>query len=88
MVWGGIDLNGTTPLYIIQGSLTGQRHKDEIVRPLIQPALHAMGAGATLQDDNATSHRARVVTDFLQQLGIPRMDWPARSPDLASIEHV
>ena len=64
MVWGGIDLNGTTPLYIIMGSLTGQRHRDEIVRPLIQPAVESMGPSATLQNDNATPHRARVVTDF------------------------
>ena len=52
MVWGGLHLNGTTPLYIIQGFLTGVRYRDEIVSPLIQPALQAMGKGATLQHDN------------------------------------
>lgn len=88
MVWGGFHLNGRTPLYTIQGALTGLRYRDEIVRPLIQPALQAMGPGATLQDDNAPPHRARVVADFLQQQGIRRMVWPARSPDLAPIEHL
>ena len=88
MVWGGILLEGATPLYVIQGSLAGQRHRDEIVRPLIQPALQAMGPGATLQDDNVTPHRARVVNDFLQQQKIPRMNCPARSPDLAPLQHV
>ena len=35
-------------LYIIQGSLTGLRCRDEIVCPLIQHALQAMGPGAIL----------------------------------------
>ena len=47
-----------------------------------------MGARALLQDDNATPHRARVVTDFVQQQGIQRLLWPARSPDLAPTEHL
>ena len=42
------------------------RCRDEIVCPLIQCALQAMGPGATLlQDNSATPHRPRVITDFL-----------------------
>ena len=33
---------------VIQGSLTGLCYRDEIVCPLIQRALQAMGPGATL----------------------------------------
>ena len=47
-----------------------------------------MGPGAILQDDNATPHRARVVTGFLQQHQVTQMDWPARSPDLAPVENL
>lgn len=88
MVWGGIHLHGRTPLHLVRGTLTGLRYRDEVVGPLIQPALQAMGPGAVLQDDNATAHRARAVTDFMQQHNIQRMDWPARSPDLNPIEHL
>ena len=40
------------------------------------------------QDDNARPHRARVVTQHLEQRGVPRMAWPACSPDLNPIEHL
>ena len=88
MVWGGFHLHGRTPLYHIQGNLTGLRYRDEIVRPHIIPTLQAIGQGAVLQDDNATPHRARVVTHYLQQQQVTRMDWPSRSPDLAPIENL
>lgn len=88
MVWGGIGLNHRTPLHRIQGTLTGIRYRDEILRPIAIPALQAMGQGAILQDDNARPHRARVVDDFLQQQHVIRLDWPARSPDLSPIEHL
>ena len=43
---------------------------------------------AWLQGCNTQRNVAvRVVTDFLRQQGIARMDWPAYSPDLAPIEH-
>lgn len=88
MVWAGFHERGRTPLYQIRGNLTGIRYRDEILRPHIIPTLRAMGPGATLQDDNATPHRARVVRDELQRQQVVRMDWPARSPDLAPIEHL
>ena len=47
-----------------------------------------MGPGSTLQDNQATSHRGQVITDFLQQQENLRMDWPAYCSDLAPIEHV
>ena len=72
---------------MVDGNLTGIRYLNEIIRPLVLPGLQQIGGGAVLQDDNARPHRARVVTDFLRQQGIARMDWPAYSPDLAPIEH-
>ena len=80
MVWGGISIHHRTPLYVVDGNLTGIRYLNEIIRPLVLPGLQQIGSGAVLQDDNA-----RVVTNFLRQQGIARMDWPAYSPDLAPI---
>ncbi|GFX20642.1 hypothetical protein TNCV_4269741 [Trichonephila clavipes] len=38
-------------------------------------------------DDNARSHRTLAVEELLESEDIPRMDWPAYSPDLNPIEH-
>uniref|UniRef100_A0AAZ3QCV8 Tc1-like transposase DDE domain-containing protein n=1 Tax=Oncorhynchus tshawytscha TaxID=74940 RepID=A0AAZ3QCV8_ONCTS len=42
----------------------------------------------TLQHDNATSHTARSVYDFLQNRNVSVLPWPAKSPDINPIEHV
>ena len=86
-VWGGIHLHSRTPLHLVQGNLTGVKYRDEIVRRFVLPTLQAMGPGAILQDDNATPHRAMVVTAFLQQHQVTRMNWPAHSTDMVPIEH-
>ena len=88
MVWGGFSYHHRTPLHVIDGNLTGLRYRDEILRPIVLPCLQRIGAAAVLQDDNARPHRARVVTDFLQEHNIARMEWPAYSPDMAPIEHL
>ncbi|KAK7103589.1 hypothetical protein V1264_018458 [Littorina saxatilis] len=85
MVWGAFSLHHRTPLFHVQGNLTGLRYRDEILRPLAVPTLQQMGPQAVYQDDNARPHRARVVNDFLQQSGVNRMEWPACSPDLNPI---
>ncbi|UYV72245.1 hypothetical protein LAZ67_9002323, partial [Cordylochernes scorpioides] len=89
MVWAGIFLGGRTALNIFQqGTLTGQRYRDEILAAYVMPQALEMGENFLLMDDNARPHRAGVVDTFLQNHSIARMNWPARSPDLNPIEHV
>ncbi|GFY28041.1 transposable element Tcb1 transposase [Trichonephila clavipes] len=47
-----------------------------------------MGAEFLFMDDNSRLHRANIVDKCLHLEDIPRMDCPAYSPDLNSIEHV
>ena len=88
MVWGGINHHQRTPLYRVDGNLTGIRYRDEILRPLVIPALQAIGPNAVLMDDNAPCHRARIVNNFIQAHNVTRMVWPAVSPDMNPIQHV
>ena len=86
MVWGGISSRGRTALVVVDGILTGIRYRDEIIRPHVLPFVQQRNA--TLQQDNARPHVARVVTDFLTQNNVNVLPWPAISPDLSPIEHV
>ncbi|GFY32458.1 transposable element Tcb2 transposase [Trichonephila clavipes] len=89
MVWGGISIGGRTDLHIIRnGTLTGRRYADEILRPYVIPYAVAIGDSFVFQDDNARPHRARLVENMLEAEAIQLMEWPECSSDLNPIEHV
>ncbi|GFX75158.1 transposable element Tc1 transposase [Trichonephila clavipes] len=76
-------------LHIIRnGTLTGRRYADEILRLHVIPYIGAIGDSFVFQDDNARPHRARLVENMLEAETIQRMEWPACSPDLNPIEPV
>ncbi|GFW70672.1 transposable element Tcb2 transposase [Trichonephila clavipes] len=88
-VLGGISIGGRTDLHIIRnGTLTGRRYADEILRPHVIPYTGAIGDSFVFQDDNARPHRARLVENMLEAETIQHMEWPLCSPDLNPIEHV
>ncbi|GFW81185.1 transposable element Tcb2 transposase [Trichonephila clavipes] len=89
MVWGGISIGGRMDLHIIRnGTLTGRRYADKILRPYVIPYAVAIGDSFVFQDDNARPHRARLVENMVEAETIQRMEWAACSPDLNPIEHV
>ena len=63
------------------------RYREDILLPHVVPFLQAH-PDMTLQLDNATSHTACSVRDFLQDRNVSVLPWPAKSPDLNPIEHV
>ncbi|GFT41547.1 transposable element Tc3 transposase [Trichonephila clavipes] len=89
LVWAGISLGGHTDLHVFHGgTVTGLRYRDEILDPYVRPYAAAIGNDFILMDDNARPHRARIVEEYLEDHGLERMEWPARSPDLNLIEHL
>ena len=89
MVWACISRGGRTDLHIVmRGMMTGVRYRDDILDIVVRPSAGAIEPQFIFMDDNARPHCARVVEEYLQQETIVRMDWPACSPDLKTIEHV
>ncbi|GFV62778.1 transposable element Tcb2 transposase [Trichonephila clavipes] len=89
LVWAGISLGGHTELHVFHGgTVTGLRYRDETLDPYVRPYAAAIGNDFILMDDNARPHRARIVEEYLEDHGLERMEWPARSPDLNPIEHL
>lgn len=88
LVWAGISAESRTELVLIEnGTLNGVRYMDEILNEHVGPFMARLGENAIFMHDNARPHTARVVQDYLEEVNIRLMVWPARSPDLNPIEH-
>ncbi|GFX15472.1 transposable element Tc3 transposase [Trichonephila clavipes] len=88
LVWGGIILGSRTELHVQSVTMTGHIYRDVILEQHVRLFRGAMDAEFLFMDDNARPHRANTVDECLQSEDITRIDWPAYSPDLNSIEHV
>lgn len=96
MFWGGIMLDTKTDIVFITGANTGPRSRgltaaryvEEVLEGHVRPLAWLMGEDFILMHDNARPHVARTVCDYMEDVGITAMEWPARSPDLNPIEHV
>ncbi|GFU67872.1 transposable element Tcb2 transposase [Trichonephila clavipes] len=78
--WTQISLSGHTDLHVFHGgTVTGLRYRDEILDPYVRQYAAAIGNDFILMDDNARPHRARIVEEYLEDHGLERMEWPARS---------
>ncbi len=87
MFWAGIMHGLRTPLVPIDGVLTAANYRNDILIPFVMPLFEQVGENFTLQDDNARPHRAHIVTQYLEEQNIARMEWPPTSPDMNPIEH-
>lgn len=91
MVWGGFSSRGTTELCFVDLKMNASRYVNVLEEYLLPFAYSAHGTEPedfVFMQDNARPHTARVTTDFLNQLGVTRMNWPACSPDLNPIENL
>ena len=90
MIWGCVSCGCKLDLVTVQGTLTGKKYRDNILRPVVIPHFdnHPLRTRPVYMDDNARPHRARVVTDVIQREAVTTLPWPACSPDLNPIEHL
>jgi hypothetical protein len=70
-----ISMTGKINLHVIAGNLTGVRYWDEILHSIVRRYAGAVGDDFILMDDNARSHRDRVVKDYIWKMK-PMIEWP------------
>jgi transposase len=76
-------------LYVLNGTMTGQKYRD-IIRDIVVPHFdnHRLATRPLFVDDNARPHRAQIASDYLSQESTDSIQWPAMSPDMNPIEHL
>ena len=67
-VWGCFSNDCKLPLQVIDGTLNGQKYRDDILDSHVLPHFenHALADRPVFQDDNARTHRARIVRELKQ----------------------
>ncbi|KAF0710331.1 hypothetical protein AaE_012585 [Aphanomyces astaci] len=88
MIWGGFSSMGKTELAFLEGAQTADKYIDTLSDYLLPFGHEMYGGRFVFMQDNASIHRARVVTEFLDEQDIMVFDHPALSPDLNPIENV
>ena len=68
-VWGCVSFDCKLDLYVLDGNLTGQKYRDNVLAPRVVPHFdnHALVDRPMFMNGNARPHRARIVLHFLQQ---------------------
>ena len=88
MVWRAMSAHGTAGLYFLQPGTTtnGTKYLDLLMDKLeIHMAVHNCNV---FMHNGAPCHRAKSVTNFLQEKNVHIIDWPGNSPDLNTIENL
>lgn len=93
MMWAGISLEGKTELVFVPGGgrgggLTADRYITNILLDHVVPYAGFVGENFVLMHDNARCHTSRVTQQFLNEVNVQVMSWPALSPDINPIEHL
>ena len=80
--------HGRSTLVVVQGNLTANQYRDQILLPFLLPFMQRHNPGLTFQHDNARPHTAFLTQDFLRNASVEVLDRPSRSPDFNPIEHI
>lgn len=90
MVWGAMTSATKCPLVLMPA---GERTADDFVRNVYDEVLgsfwlyHQNADDYVLMEDGAPIHRSNCPKDWLEQIGLSKLIWPANSPDLNPIEN-
>lgn len=85
-VWGAISKEGFVSIKRVSNNFDGLQYLETISDVL--PAYFQRHLDAVWMQDNASIHRTSNIIEFFELHDIPKLMWPARSPDLNVIENI
>ena len=85
MLMGSIAYKGKTKLKIVRGRLNAARYCADIILPTVYLAYTTVMLTFFQQDNHAVICNALYTRNILVANSINKLEWPSRSPDLASI---
>lgn len=92
MVWAGMNAYGKTNIAFLEGRQDSACYTttlDTYLLPFIKNLRDNHGVPSPIfQQDNASIHESRFTKAHINALGIKKLKWPSRSPDLNPIENV
>lgn len=90
MIWGCITCRGPGDASWIEGTMDADTYL-EVLQDYVRQSWEWYSfepETMIFQQDNASSHTAKKVMDYLRRLEMTVLPWPPQSPDLNPIEHV
>ena len=91
MVWGAITSTTKSPMVLLPA---GERTAADFVRNVYEEVLgdfwqhHPNPDEYVLMEDGAPVHKTNLPKNWLDQIGLTKLEWPANSPDLNPIENL
>ena len=88
MVRGALSDDHMIQLKVVTGTLSTQKHRDQILESGVRPPLDSRdGQNMLLRDDIARPHSTRIINEYKNQRNIASLPWSILLPDLNPIRH-
>ncbi|MDQ5930221.1 MAG: hypothetical protein QG594_2008 [Bacteroidota bacterium] len=89
-IWGCISHKGTGISEVYTGRINQHLYKNTLENALLPSSelMYNQEQSWLFQQDGASAHTARSISEWFIENGITTLPWPAKSPDLNPIEHV
>ena len=89
MIWGCICYDGVGTLTAVEGNINSAKYIDILDKNLWSVVVwYFEGKEYLFMDDNAPVHRPNTAENYKDQNEVTSMEWPAKSPDLSTIENI